>query len=970
MLKVKELRAEIAGLELQKAKLQADYDRLQQLCDKAPLGYQWLDENGCFLSVNKAWLDILGYRWDEVIGRSFADFLHPEWQDRFRENFPRFKAVGEIIGLEFMMRRKDGQSMLVAFDGKIGTNPDGRFQPTHCIFRDTTAHRAEEARREAERRLLRICHLAVDLRELIGNLIAFFKEMTDCQAVGIRLRQGEDYPYYESCGFRPYFIRAENFLCERTPEGGIFRDGAGKPVLECMCGNILRGRFDSSLPFFTDRGSFWTNSTTGLLARTTESDRQARTRNRCNGEGYESVALIPFRLREEVYGLLQLNDKAPGRFTPELIVQLEDLAAYVSLSFSKHMADTFRQESEERYRSLFENSPDAIFLTIPDGGVVSANPAARAMFGMSEEEIRKAGRNGLVAPDDPRHLAAIEERKLTGKVTKAELCFVKKNGERFLGEVDSVILPGEPPRSFIIIQDITKRKQTEEALRESDRLLREFLEQLPVGTALIDTQGQIRLGNEAFRQMVPQRIPSCDPERQHRWRMWDAEGRPVEPVNWPGARALQGEMVVPGMEVLFVEANGREVWHRVSAVPFRGTSGEIVGAITVVQDIDVVKRAEEALRESEERYRDTVEFAVDGILLGSADGKIIGANSQMQKWLGRPLEQLLGLHVSELFDPEELEAKPLRFDLLNLAQPLVNERNLRCSDGTSLPVEMHSKKMPNGTYQSIYRDISERRKYEEELKTLNDELERRVELRTHELQKTQSHLLHAEKLSAIGRLSASIAHEFNNPLQGIMTILKGFQKTLALEKQDKILLDLAFSECERIKYLVRSLQDFNRPSAGRKVFMDVHATIDSLMLLSKSDLRRRGIRTVLNYDKTLPQILAIPDQIKQVILNLLQNAADACNGSNGAITISTSHIGERIAVAIKDNGIGIAPDRFTQIFQPFYTTKPEVKGTGLGLSICHGIIENHQGEIRVESEPGKGSTFTVLLPIVGESSKI
>ena len=881
-LKPEELRAEIAGLELQKAKLQADYDRLQQLY------------------------------------------------------------------------------------GRIATNPDGRFQQRHCIFPDITAHRADEARREAERRLLRISHLSVDLRELIGNLVAFFKELTDCQAVGIRLRQGEDYPYYESCGFPSYFILAENFLCKRTPDGGIVRDGAGKPMLECRCGNVLHGRFDSSLPFFTERGSFWTNNTTVLLARTTEADRQARTRNRCNGEGYESVALIPFRLREEVYGLLQLNDKTVGRFTPELISQLEDLAAYVSLSLSKHMADTFQQESEERYRSLFENSPDAIFLTVPDGGVVSANPAACTLFGMSEEEIRDAGRNGLMAPDYPRNLAAIEERRLTGKVTKAELCFVKKNGDRFLGEVDSVILPGEPPRSFVIIQDITKRKQAEEALCHSQAVLQAIYDSAPLmmgmeelhGDKIIAVHGNTKVAQ--FVGMKPEQLPGLSSAQINR-------NTDIDALWLRAYRQCQADNALVRFEYQHPASSG-DTWISAVVAPVPFTESAFPRFSFVAEDITERKRAEEALRESEERYRETVELAVDGILLGSADGKIIGANSQMQKWLGRPLEQLLGLHVSELFDPEELKAKPLRFDLLNLAQPLVNERNLRRADGTSLPVEMHSKKMPAGTYQSIYRDISERKKYEEELKTLNDELERRVELRTQELQETQSHLLHAEKLSAIGRLSASIAHEFNNPLQGVMTILKGFQKTLALEKQDGVLLDLAFSESERMKYLIRSLQDFNRPSAGRKVFMDVHATIDSLMLLSKSDLRRRGIRTVLNYDKTLPQILAISDQIKQVILNLLQNAADACNGSNGVITISTGHIGERIAVAIKDNGIGISPDKLTQVFQPFYTTKPEVKGTGLGLSICHGIIQNHQGEIRVESEPGKGSTLTVLLPIVGESS--
>jgi signal transduction histidine kinase len=186
-----------------------------------------------------------------------------------------------------------------------------------------------------------------------------------------------------------------------------------------------------------------------------------------------------------------------------------------------------------------------------------------------------------------------------------------------------------------------------------------------------------------------------------------------------------------------------------------------------------------------------------------------------------------------------------------------------------------------------------------------------------------------------------------------------------LEEEDKELLDLAIEENERMKNLIRSLQDFSQPSAGKRMLMDVHASIDSLLLLYKSDFRRKGISTIRNYCDNLPQIKAIPDQIKQVFLNLLTNAADAGLPGGGTITVTTSQEGQKIAVAIKDTGTGIAPEKFDLIFQPFYTTKSEVKGTGLGLSVCHGIIQNHHGKIIVESMEGQGSTFTVLLPIDG-----
>jgi signal transduction histidine kinase len=147
------------------------------------------------------------------------------------------------------------------------------------------------------------------------------------------------------------------------------------------------------------------------------------------------------------------------------------------------------------------------------------------------------------------------------------------------------------------------------------------------------------------------------------------------------------------------------------------------------------------------------------------------------------------------------------------------------------------------------------------------------------------------------------------------------------------------------------------------MLMDVHNSLNAIMILQKNDFKSKQIAVVLNYEENLPQIMAVSDQIKQVFLNLLTNAADACHKGGGIITISTWQENDRVAVAIKDNGVGIKPAEMEHIFRPFFTTKPEVKGTGLGLSVSYGIIKKHHGEFRVESQPGEGTTFTVLLPI-------
>lgn len=256
----------------------------------------------------------------------------------------------------------------------------------------------------------------------------------------------------------------------------------------------------------------------------------------------------------------------------------------------------------------------------------------------------------------------------------------------------------------------------------------------------------------------------------------------------------------------------------------------------------------------------------------------------------------------------------------------------------------------------------EKEKIQEQLLQLNESLQDMVNEQTLKIKEREKQLLHVEKLSAVGRLSASIAHEFNNPLQGVLNVFRGVETRATLTDNDRELVELAIKECDRMKDLVHKLQQFNKPSSGIKNETDIHHVIDEVLLFARKELKSKKITLSKEYGRDLPRIWIVGDQIKQVLLNLLSNAIDAIPGDEGEVTITTTSLNRKgVTITIKDTGKGIMPENIQHIFEPFYSTKADA-GTGLGLYTSYSIIKSHGGDINVESEVGRGATFTITIP--------
>jgi len=248
-------------------------------------------------------------------------------------------------------------------------------------------------------------------------------------------------------------------------------------------------------------------------------------------------------------------------------------------------------------------------------------------------------------------------------------------------------------------------------------------------------------------------------------------------------------------------------------------------------------------------------------------------------------------------------------------------------------------------------------------------IEEQVRRKTAELERVHKTLLRSEKMASIGKLAATVAHEINNPLFGILTYARLVLRQLLkhdLPDRDEMAEQLQTIEREskRCGELVKNLLSFSRQAPSLREPNDLNTVVDRAVLLVKHKLAMQNIELAENLASDLPPVACDPNQIQQVILVLMVNASEAMP-KGGRLEVSTAFDPqtERALVRVKDNGSGIPPDVLPRIFDPFFTTKEDLNRTGLGLAVAQGIVEQHAGEITVHSTPGEGTEFAVALPV-------
>jgi PAS domain S-box-containing protein len=360
---------------------------------------------------------------------------------------------------------------------------------------------------------------------------------------------------------------------------------------------------------------------------------------------------------------------------------------------------------------------------------------------------------------------------------------------------------------------------------------------------------------------------------------------------------------------------------------------------------------EDALRRSEAQAHAILEAAAQAIVIVDEGGTILSVNRQAEVMFGHPREQLVGTAVETLL-PKRLQERHAQHRATYFRDPHVRPmgRGLdllaRRADGTEFPVEISLSYVQTDEglrALAFITDITQRQ---------------RLERATRQ----------TERLSALGQLSAGVAHEINNPI-GVMTtrIELMLMDAEANELPAEVVEDLKVlhRHAQRVATITTGLLSFARQSPQERTLVDLNGVVGDVLVLLGRQLERQGVQVHRDLEPSLPPVLGHANALQQVVLNLVTNAAQAMP-TGGEVTITTALERATIRLAVIDNGPGIAPEHLPHVFEPFFTTKPA--GTGLGLSVTYGILNDHNATVDVESTPGQGTRFVLTFPVAERPS--
>ncbi|MCX5976453.1 MAG: PAS domain S-box protein [Coprothermobacterota bacterium] len=600
----------------------------------------------------------------------------------------------------------------------------------------------------------------------------------------------------------------------------------------------------------------------------------------------------------------------------------------------KQAEETLR-ESEVKYRSVFNNFTDLYYQTDMQGLITNLSPSSFILSGWKPEEL--IGRQVLeIYPDPEQRKALLEKLRREGAVSDYEITLLHRDGRQVPVSVSSHLIRDKQKNPKYVegtIRDITDRKQAEEALRIKDRAIESAIDAI----AISDLEGVLTFVNPAFLKL---------------WgysSMADVLGKPVTGFWQMGEKAVE---VIEALrarggwigELAAQRKDGSLFAVQVAASLVVDAAGQPIRMLASFADITERKRAEEALQESEEKYRRIVDTANEGILVSDETHRTTFANRRMAELLGYTREELIGRSIEEFTFPEELADHRQRMSNRRQGIGEQYERRLCRRDGSILWTNVSAAPiLENGQFRGsigLSTDITERKQLEE---------------RIHQV---RSDLLFA------------VSHDLKSPLQA----LRQTQEMLGeLPPAEALARFQEYGEIwrrnlERLERMINNLMDSQRGEEDRFPLLLAPCNPTELVKRAAEDLTGYALSSQVTFDLNLqpvPEDACDEEALGRVVENLLTNAVKF-SPKGGKVEVRLEMEGDALLLEVEDHGLGIPANEIPQLFQPFQRGRSaeqrKVPGTGLGLYVCRRIMEAHGGSISLTSEEGKGTRVTVRLP--------
>ncbi|MHC4132665.1 MAG: PAS domain S-box protein [Planctomycetota bacterium] len=657
--------------------------------------------------------------------------------------------------------------------------------------------------------------------------------------------------------------------------------------------------------------------------------------------------------------LESLHRSKEGKEIPVIIAAnfIEFDGKEYNCAFARDITD--QKQAEEALRNSLQTSHD-IVQTIPSGLflyqyeppdkliLLNANPEAQRLTGINVQDFIGKDFNELWPQAKAAGIAdAFLNVAKTGQhFDNEELVYEDQKLQGFF-RTRVFSLPGN--RLAVAFENVTERKRAEQALLESEERYRSLIEHIPTVSWKTDENGNTVFISPNVEQVYGYTFEEICQQGKELWfdRIHPDDREKVLNVY----KSLFAEAKKFDIEYRIQKKDGDWIWLHDKSENIVEQNG-IRYAYGAFLDITKRKKAEEALRNSEEKFRNYIDNAPDGVMVVNREGRFIDANKAACQITGYPKEDLLNLSITDILTPESQQAGIDHFNNVTNFGCASSEMLYKTKDGNLGYWNVDTVKLSEDRFLGFIKDITERKKAEQQVQT------------------HQTELAHAWRLNTMGEMSTGMAHELNQPLCAVLNYAQACSRLVKDKEQlnsnqlDEAL-EQIITQTTRAGEIIRRIRHLVGKREPEMMPVGINEIVREVLDMETSEAEQQYISIETQLDEHLPGIMADRIEIEQVILNLVRNAFEAMNQiepGDRHLTIKTTKTDDnKVMFDIRDNGKGLSPDDTEKVFDSFFTTSPN--GLGIGLSISRTIIEAHNGHLWAESNPDRGATFKFTLPI-------